>query len=99
MNVEPQAPREEAVGIDVGLAHFATLSNGQEIANPRFFKQGEKALAIAQRKLARLKKGMPERRKKGKIVAKIHERISNQRKDFCHKESKKIIDQYQFICL
>ena len=99
MNVEPQAPREEAVGIDVGLSHFATLSNGQEIANPRFFKQGEKALAKAQRKLAKLKKGTPERRKKGKVVAKIHERISNQRKDFCHKESRKIIDQYQFICL
>jgi len=99
MNVEPQAPREEAVGIDVGLTQFATLSNGQEIANPRFFKQGEKALGIAQRKLARLKKGTPERRKKGRIVAKIHERISNQRKDFCHKETKKIIDQYQFICI
>lgn len=99
VNVRPQASREEAVGIDVGLTHFATLSNGQEIANPRFFKQGEKALAKAQRKLAVLKKGTPERRRQGKVVAKIHERIRSQRKDFCHKESKKIIDQYQFICV
>jgi putative transposase len=99
VNIEPQAPREEAIGIDVGLTHFATLSNGQEIANPRFFKQGEKVLAKAQRRLAGLKKGTAKRRREGKVVAKIHERISNRRKDFCHKESKKIIDQYQFICV
>ncbi len=99
VNVEPQAPREEAIGIDMGLEHFATLSNGQEIANPRFFRRGEKSLAKAQRKLALLKKGTQERRKQGKATAKIHERISNQRKDFCHKESKKIIDRYQFICV
>jgi putative transposase len=83
----------------LGLEHFATLSNGEEIANPRFFKLGEKALAKTQRKLALLKKGTPERRKQGKAIAKIHERISNRRKDFCHKESKKIIEQYQYICV
>jgi putative transposase len=99
VNVEPLTPKQEAVGIDVGLEHFATLSNGEEIANPRFFKLGEKALAKAQRKLALLKKGTPERRKQGKAIAKIHERISNRRKDFCHKESKKIIEQYQYICV
>jgi len=99
VTVEPQAVKQEAIGIDVGLEHFATLSNGQEIPNPRFFKHGEKALAKAQRKLALQKKGTQKRGKQGKIVAKIHERISNQRKDFCHKESKKIIDQYQYICL
>jgi len=99
VDVEPLPPRQEAIGIDVGLEHFATLSNGHEISNPRFFKRGEKALAKAQRKLASLKKGTKERRKQGKVVAKIHERIGNQRKDFCHKESKKIIDHYQFICV
>ncbi len=99
VNVEPQICNQESIGIDVGLAHFATLSNGQEISNPRFFKQGEKALAKAQRKLAKLQKGTPERRKQGKWVAKIHEKIKNQRKDFCHKESRKIIDHYQYICV
>lgn len=99
VNAEPLAPKQDAIGIDVGLEHFATLSNGEEIANPRFFKRGEKALAKGQRKLAKLKKGTRERQKQGKAVAKIHERISNQRKDFCHKESKKIIDQYQYICV
>jgi len=99
VKVESRAPKQEAIGIDMGLEHFATLSNGQEIANPRFFKNGEKALAKAQRKLAKLEKGTQERRKQGKVVAKTHERIRNQRKDFCHKESKKIVDQYQFICV
>ncbi len=99
LNVDPLPAKQEAIGIDVGLEHFATLSNGQEIANPRFFRQGEKKLAKAQRKLAKLEKGTVVRRKKGKVVAKIHEQISNQRKDFCHKESKKIIDPYQYICI
>jgi len=99
VNIEPLPPKQESIGIDMGLEHFATFSNGQEIANPRFFKRGQKALGKAQRKLALLKKGTPERRKQGKAVAKIHERIRNQRKDFCHKESKKIIEQYQYICI
>ena len=90
---------QEAIGIDVGLKQFATLSTGQEIANPRFFKKGEKALAKAQAKLSKLEKGTSKRRKQGKVVAKIHEKISNQRKDFCHKESRKIVEQYQYICV
>jgi len=99
VNVEPLPPKQDAIGIDVGLEHFATLSNGEEISNPRFFKQGEKALGKAQRKLSKMEKGTPERCKQGKIVAKIHERTRNQRKDFCHKEAKKIVDQYQYICV
>ncbi|MES2122214.1 MAG: transposase [Chlamydiota bacterium] len=99
VHVDPLLPKQEAIGIDVGLEHFATLSNGQEIANPRFFKRGEKALAKAQRKLSKLEKGTRTRRRQGKVVAKIHERISNQRKDFCHKESRKIVAQYQYICV
>ena len=99
VEANPLAPQQAAIGIDVGIEHFATLSNGQEIANPRFFKRGEKALTKAQRKLSALKRGTSERRKQGKVVAKVHERICNQRKDFCHKQSKKIIDHYQYICI
>src|SRR3990167_1924188 len=95
----PAEPKTEAVAIDVGIELFATLSNGEKIANPRFFKKGEKALAKAQRKLSKLAKGTKERRKAGKAAAKIHEKIKNQRKDFCHKETKKIVDQYQYICI
>lgn len=99
VEIQPQNPKEGSIGIDVGIEHFATLSNGAEIENPRFFKQSEKALAKVQRQLAKLKKGTLERRKKGKAAAKIHEKISNQRKDFCHKEAKKIVNEYQYICI
>jgi putative transposase len=99
VEVSPQPTLIDSVGIDMGLSTFATLSNGKEVANPRFFKKGEKRLATAQRKLAKLAIGTTARRKQGKVVAKTHEKIRNQRKDFCHKQAKKIVDQYQYICI
>jgi len=96
---KPALAKKESIGIDVGLTDFAVFSNGNKIANPRFFKKGAKNLGKAQRGLAKLKKGSKERQKKGKAIAKIHAKISSQRKDFCHKESKKIIDRYQYICV
>ena len=98
-SVEPKAPEQEAVGIDLGLTSFAVLSNGEEVSNPRFFQKGQKALAKAQRALAKAEKGTKERVKKRKVVAKTHEKIRNQRNDFCHKASKKIIDRYQYISI
>lgn len=95
----PLEMKTGAVAVDVGIESFATFSDGKKIENPRFLKKGEKVLAKAQRKLSKLQKGTKERRKAGKTVAKIHERIKNQRKDFCHKQAKKIIDQYQYICI
>lgn len=99
VEAKAQITIEGSVGIDVGLENFATLSDGKIIENPRFFKKSEKILARAQRKLSKLEKGTPARKKQGKIVAKTHEKIRNQRKDFCHKISKGIIDQYQYICV
>ena len=99
MQIVPSEPKTEAIAIDVGIESFATFSNGDNIENPRFFKRGEKALAKVQRKLSKLEKGTKKRRKAGKVAAKIHERIKNQRKDFCHKQAKKIVDQYQYICM
>lgn len=99
VDVSPKPTLADSVGIDMGLSTFATLSNGEEIANPRFFKRGEKRLAKAQNKLAKLTIGTAPRRKQGKVTAKIHEKIRNQRKDFCHKQAKKIVDQYQYICI
>ena len=99
VETSPLPAQEKAVGIDVGLTTFAVFSDGSEIQNPRFFKKEQKALAAAQRKLAKKEKGTKERQKKGKIVAKIHERIRNRRKNFCHQESRKIINNYQYICV
>src|SRR3984893_259733 len=83
---EPVMPNCEAVGIDVGLTHFMTLSTGQKIDNPRFFRAEERALAKAQRQLSIEKKGTPERRARRRIVARIDERIKFRRNNFVHQE-------------
>ena len=84
--------RDEQVGIDVGLKTFATLSDGTEIDNPRFFRQEEKALAKVQRKHSRLAKGTRELRRHRKVVARVHERIAFRRENFTHQESRKIVN-------
>jgi len=98
---EPQRlePLETQVGIDVGLTTFATLSTGEAIANPRFFRQEEKALAQVQRTHSKLAKGTPERRKHRKVVARVHERIAFRRDNFTHQQSRQIIDRFGVICV
>ncbi len=93
----PVPQKETVVGIDVGLESFATLSNGEKIENPRFFRTDEKALAKAQRKLSKAEKGTPERKKARKIVAHIHERIANRRLNFAHQTSRKVVDRFGTI--
>jgi putative transposase len=88
---------EEEIGIDAGLKHFATLSNGESIENPRFFREEEKELAKAQRALSKAPKGSNERKKKKKVVARLHERITNKRENFCHQEARKIVNIYGII--
>ncbi len=89
----------EAVGIDVGLSTFAYLSSGEEIANPRFFRMEEAALARAQRKLARTPKGSKQRKKQRKVVARVHERIRNRRKNFIEQEVCKLIQRFGFLAV
>jgi putative transposase len=91
--------KENVIALDVGLESFATLSNGTMISNPRFLKKSEKSLAKAQRKKELLAKGTLKRKKQAKVVSKIHNKIQNQREDFCHKESRKLINEYQTICI
>jgi len=89
----------EEVGIDVGLKTFAYLSTEEEIANPRFFRAEEAALARAQRKLAKAPKGSKQRVHKRKVVARIHERISNRRKSFLEQEVNKLIKRFGFLAV
>lgn len=93
----PDTP--EQVGIDVGLKTFATLSTAEEIANPRFFRREEKALAKVQRKHSKLAKGTTERRKHRKVVARVHERIAWRRQNFTHQQSRQIVDRFGVICV
>jgi putative transposase len=90
-------PKE--VGIDVGIKTFATLSDGQEIENPRFFRKEQKALAKVQRKHSKLAKGSRERRKHRKAVARVHERIKFRRSNFTHQNSRRIVNENGLICV
>ena len=89
----------QQVGIDVGLKTFATLSTGDAIANPRFFRVEEKALAKAQRRLSKEEKGTPERAKRRKAVARVHERVAWRRSDFAHQHSRRIINACNVIAV
>lgn len=88
---------EEVSGIDLGLTSFATLSNGEKIENPRFFRTEEKALAKVQRRLSKEKKGTSEREKRRLVVAKVHDRIANKRNNFIHQESRKLVNRFKLI--
>jgi putative transposase len=90
---------QEQVGIDVGLKSFATLSTSEEIANPRFFRKEEQALAKVQRKHSKLATGTQERHKHRKVVARVHERIKFRRDNFTHQNSRQIVDRFGVICV
>lgn len=95
----PKPPWKDGsiVGIDVGLTSFATLSNGEKITNPRFFRDEEKELVRVQRKLSKAAKGTPERRAALKVVERVHERISNKRYEFAHQVSRDLVDRFGLI--
>ena len=95
----PLPQSTEATGIDVGLEKFATLSDGQQIANPRFFRQEEQELAQANRKLAAADKGTPERNTPRKVVARVHERIRFKRHDFAHQLARRLVNHYGLIAV
>jgi putative transposase len=87
------------VGIDVGLKTFATLTEGDPIENPRFFRLEERALAKAQRRLSKAEKEAPERAERHKIVARVHERIAWRRGDFAHQHSRRIVNAFDLIAV
>jgi IS605 OrfB family transposase len=88
-----------AVGIDLGLLHFATLSDGSTIENPRYLRTSEKKLVHLQQALSRKKRGSHRRRKAAKQVGKTHRKIANQRKDCLHKASKQLVNRYGLIVM
>ncbi len=94
---QPLPKSQESIGVDVGLKEFAVLSNGEAIPNPKFFRQAEKRLAKVQKKLSAATKGSPERQKRRQVVAHVHERITNKRRDFAHQESRKLVNRFAVI--
>jgi putative transposase len=87
------------VGIDIGIKDFAILSNGEKIDNPKYLKTSIQRLNVLQRRMSRKQKGSKNRAKARNAVSKLHERISNQRNDFQHKLSSKLIGENQALAL
>lgn len=86
-----------AIGIDVGIKEFYTDSNGDKVDNPKPFRKLEDKLIREQRKLSRMQKGSNNYKKQKQKLARVHEQIVNQRKDFLHKESTKLVRDNQII--
>ena len=90
---------DKEIGIDLGIKHFITDSDSTKIDNPKYLRQSEKLLAKEQRRLSRKVKGSNRRELQKLKVAKVYYKISNQRKDFLHKLSTKLINENQVIYL
>ncbi len=87
------------IGIDLGLKEFCITSNNEFVSNPRFLRKLEEKLQKAQRILSHRVKKSNNRFKQQKKVFKLHQKIANQRLDFLHKLSTKLINENQVICL
>jgi len=97
--LHPLPESNKAVGIDIGIEHWAYFSDGIVIDNPHFFDTEQKAIAKAQRKLSSLEKGSDRWCKQKKVVAKTYERVRNKRSNFCHQISRQVVNNYQYICV
>ena len=90
----------KVIGIDLGLKHFAVTSDDKKVSkydNPRHLAKHEKNLKRKQQKLAKKQKGSKSKHKYRKVVARVHERVSNSRADFLHKLSRKLVNENQVV--
>ncbi len=96
---EVLTPVRPEVGIDLGLGHFAVLSDGRKVDSPRFLRRAEKQLKKAQRSLSRKEKGSSNRNKARVKVARAHARVADARREFHHQLSTKLIRENQAIAV
>ena len=87
------------LGLDFSMHELYKDSNGNEPQYPRYYRQAERKLAKEQRKLSLMQKGSNNRNKQRIKVAKLHEKVANQRKDFLHKQSRQITNVYDCVCI
>ena len=95
----PEVEVQTTTGIDVGLESFLTTSDGDKVHNPRHFRESEKQLGKAQRILSRRDKGSTRYQQQREIVAKIHEHIANQRRDFHYKTAHQLFSQCEEVAV
>ena len=98
-SIEPLPKTGKEIGIDVGIENFATLSDGTQIENFKYFENSQKKLRVAQRRVSRRKKFSSGWKTAKKQVAKIHAKIKNQRNDFQHKLSTNLVKDFDLIAI
>jgi putative transposase len=91
--------RRRAVGIDVGIKHFLTDTEGRQIENPKFYERTLERIRVLHRNLSRKKRGSKNREKARVKLAKAYEKLVNQRNDFLHKLSRFYVNNYDIICI
>lgn len=96
---EPLPETGESVGVDVGITHFATLSTGETVDNPRCYRRAERRLAKAQRRVSRRKKGSKRREKAKALLGKAHLKVARSRRDHAHKTAKCLVERYDRIAV
>ena len=96
---KPRPNKGGKVGVDVGIKHYYTDSDGNVVENPKNLKKSIRKLRRAQRKLSRKKKGSKNFEKQRVKVATIYEKVSNRRNDFLQKTTSKLISDNQVICI
>ncbi|MDP4170386.1 MAG: IS200/IS605 family element RNA-guided endonuclease TnpB [Bacillota bacterium] len=99
MEIQPLPKTQQEVGIDMGLKDFAILSNGEVFENPKFLRRMEQKLIREQRTLSRRTLGGSNWYKQRVVVARIHERIANARKDYLDKISTYIVKNHDMIAI
>jgi putative transposase len=95
--VQPLPSTGQETGIDLGIEAFATLSNGTRIFSPGWYRKAERALKTAQRRVSRRKRGSNRRRKAVTLLAKAHQKVQRQRRDFHHKTALALVQQNDAI--
>ena len=98
-NQVPEVKLQRFLGLDFAMNELYVDSNGNEASYPRYLRQAESKLKREQRKLSHMEKGSKNREKQRIIVAKLHGKVANQRKDFLHKLSRQITNDYDCICI
>ena len=98
----PPTPRPATgrqVGVDVGIASFATTSEGDHVPNPRWTRSAAARLSAAQQRLARAERGSNNRGRRRETVAARHRKIANRRRDFHHKTALTLVESYDLIAV
>ena len=96
---KPKKPTDRMIGLDLGIKELIVDSNGKKYKNHKYLTKSQNKLAREQRKLSKMVKGSNNRNKQRIKIARLHKHIQNQRNDYLHKLSKRIIDENQVIAL